>query len=154
MVLVNLFWQFGERSIKVCVLPVHAARPTKRRPLRSGVEPGLDGAAGVDEMEGEVSSAEDEPVFIQMPANAPPADKLAFGKCDIFTKKVSGSLYVKCTLCGRTVTTSSHKMIYGHYLQTDAGIQKCLDKERLRELDQDFIQSLESRQAKLHVKRK
>ena len=45
-------------------------------------------------------------------------------------------------------------MMYGHYLQTDTGIQKCLDKERLRELDEDFIVSLESRQVKLHVKRK
>jgi hypothetical protein len=105
-------------------------------------------------MEGEVSSAEDEPVFIQMPANATPAEKLAFGKCDIFAKKGSTSWHVKCTFCGRSVTTNSHKMMYGHYLQTDAGIQKCLDKERLRELDQDFIASLESRQAKLHGKRK
>ena len=93
-------------------------------------------------------------MFIQMPADAAPAEKLAFGKCDILAKKGSSSWHVKCTLCGRTVTTSSHKMIYGHYLQTDAGIQKCLDKERLRELDQDFIASLESRQAKLHGKRK
>ena len=42
-------------------------------------------------------------------------------------------------------------MIYGHYLQTEPGIQKCLDKERLRELDQGFIESLEARQTKLHV---
>jgi hypothetical protein len=45
-------------------------------------------------------------------------------------------------------------MIYGHYLQTEAGIQPCLDKEKLRELDQDSIQSLDARQAKLQVKRK
>ena len=55
-------------------------------------------------MEGEVSSAEDEPVFIQMPANATPAEKLAFGKCDIVSRKGASSWKVKCTFCGRAVT--------------------------------------------------
>ena len=79
---------------------------------------------------------------------------MSFGKCDIFAKKGASSWHVKCTFCGRAVTTNSHKMIYGHYLQTEAGIQPCLDKEKLRELDQDSIQSLDARQAKLQVKRK
>ena len=83
---------------------------------------GPDRAAGVDEMEGEVSSAvDDAPVFIQMSADATPAEKLSFGKCDVFAKKGASSWHVKCTFCGRTVTTNSHKMIYGHYLQTGAG---------------------------------
>ena len=83
VVLVNLF-SFGERSIKVCP-PRSCCRPTKRRPLRSGVEPGLDGAAGVDEMEGDVASDQDDaPVFIQMPDAASASEKLAFSRCDIF----------------------------------------------------------------------
>ena len=44
-------------------------------------------------------------------------------------------------------------MGYGHYLQTEVGILPCLDKERLRELDQEFIQKLEAKQAKLTMKR-
>jgi hypothetical protein len=100
-------------------------------------------------MEGEVESAtNDAPVFIQMPATASPSEKLAFFRCDIFGKKGNSSWHVKCTFCGRSVTTNAHKMCYGHYLQTEAGIQRCLDKERLRELDQEFIQKLEAKQAK------
>ena len=110
--------------------------------------------AGVDEMEGEVESAtNDAPVFIQMPETASPLEKLAFSRCDIFGKKGSSSWQVKCTLCGRTVTTNAHKMCYGHYLQTEAGIVRCLDKERLREVDHEFIEKLEARQAKLTMKR-
>ena len=69
-------------------------------------------------------------------------------RCDIFGKKGNSSWHVKCTVCGRSVTTNAHKMCYGHYLQTEAGIQRCVDKERLRELDQEFIQKLEAKQAK------
>jgi hypothetical protein len=61
---------------------------------------------------------------------------------------------VKCTFCGRTVTTNQHKMIYGHYLQTDAGIMPCLHKERLREVDKEFVDKLDAKQAKLTSKRK
>ena len=106
-------------------------------------------------MEGEVSSDQDDaPVFIQMPDAASAAEKLAFSKCDIFGKKGSSSWHVKCTFCGRAVTTNQHKMIYGHYLQTDAGILPCLDKERLRELDKEFVDKLDAKQAKLIIKRK
>ena len=88
-------------------------------------------------MEGEVESAtNDAPVFIQMPETASASEKLAFCRCDIFAKKGSSSWDVKCTFCGRAVTTNAHKIGYGHYLQTEAGILPCLDKERLRELDQ------------------
>ena len=42
---------------------------------------GPDRAASVDEMEGEDSSAADDaPVFIQMPADATPAEKLTFSR--------------------------------------------------------------------------
>ena len=106
-------------------------------------------------MEGEVESAtNDAPVFIQMPATASPSEKLAFFRCDIFGKKGNSSWHVKCTFCGRTVTTSQHKMIYGHYLQTEAGILPCLDKERLRDVDKEFLDELDAKQAKLTLKRK
>ena len=111
--------------------------------------------AGVDEMEGEVESAtNDAPVFIQMPETASASEKLAFSRCDIFGRKGSSSWHVKCTFCGRTVTTSQHKMIYGHYLQTEAGILPCLDKERLRDVDKEFLDKLDAKQAKLTLKRK
>ena len=115
---------------------------------------GPDRVAGIDEMEGEVESANDDaPVFIEMPDTATPSEKLAFFRCDIFGKKGNSSWHVTCTLCGRSVTTDAHKMCYGHYLQTEAGILPCLDKERLRELDREFIQKLEAKQAKLTMKR-
>ena len=111
--------------------------------------------AGVDEMEGEVESAtNDAPVSIQMPETASASEKLAFSRCDIFGRKGSSSWHVKCTFCGRTVTTSQHKMIYGHYLQTEAGILPCLDKERLRDVDKEFLDELDAKQAKLTLKRK
>jgi len=105
-------------------------------------------------MEGDVASDQDDaPVFIQMPDAASASEKLAFSRCDIFGKKGSSSWHVKCTFCGRSVTTDAHKMCYGHYLQTEAGIVRCLDKERLREVDHEFIEKLEARQAKLTMKR-
>jgi hypothetical protein len=105
-------------------------------------------------MEGEVTSDQDDaPVFIQMPETASASEKLTFSRCDIVSRKGASSWKVKCTFCGRAVTTSQHKMCYGHYLQTEAGIQRCLDKEKLRELDQEFIEKLEARQAKLTRKR-
>ena len=104
-------------------------------------------------MEGAVESATDYvPVFIKMPETASAAKRLAFSRCDIFAKKGSSSWQVKCTLCGRAVTTNAHKMGYGHYLQTEAGILLCLNRERLRELDQEFVQKLEAKQARLTMK--
>ena len=139
MVLVNLFSCVTCANNSDHVSPRYAVATARSLPLPSGVGQGPDGAAGVDEMEGEVSSDRRMSPCSSRCLLMLPAEKLAFGKCDIFAKKGSSSWHVKCTFCGRTVTTSSHKMIYGHYLQTDAGIQKCLDKERLRELDKDFL---------------
>ena len=45
-------------------------------------------------------------------------------------------------------------MIYGHYLQTEAGILPCLDKERLRDVDKEFLDALDAKQEKLTLKRK
>ena len=132
-----------------------AAEASRSLPLPSGVAHGPDGAAGVDDMEGDVATDQDDsPVFIQMPDTASASEKLAFSRCDIFGRKGSSSWHVKCTFCGRTVTTSQHKMIYGHYLQTEAGILPCLDKERLRDVDKEFLDELDAKQAKLTLKRK
>jgi hypothetical protein len=72
-------------------------------------------------------------------------EKLAFTRCDNFVKKGSSSWQEKCTVSGRTVTTNANKKSYGHYLQTEAGIVRCLDKERLREVDRELIEKLEAR---------
>ena len=111
---------------------------------------GPDRAAGVDKLEGEVESATDDaPVFIQMPEAASASGELTFSRCNIVSGKGVASRKVKYAFCGRAVTTSQHKMCYGHCLQTEAGILKCLDKERLREHYPEFVQKLEVRQAKL-----
>ena len=39
-------------------------------------------------------------------------------------------------------------------LQTEAGILSCLDKERLRDVDKEFLDELDAKQAKLTLKRK
>ena len=53
--------------------------------------------------------------------------------------------------CGSDQRTQD--VLWPLYLQTEAGILPCLDKERLRELDQEFIQKLEAKQVKLTMKR-
>jgi hypothetical protein len=64
---------------------VNAAAEASRSLLHFGAVYGPDGAAGVDEMEGDVASDQDDaPVFIQMPDAASASEKLAFSRCDIF----------------------------------------------------------------------
>ena len=90
---------------------------------------------------------------IRMPASASKGDKVAFSQCIIFAQKRS-SFQVCCNLCGLCVTTSSHKMIYTHYLRTGKGIAPCLALEKLRHDAPDFMKSIEMKQTLLQAKRK
>ena len=55
-------------KISIALHHRHAAAEASRSLLHFGVVHGPDGAAGVDEMEGDVASDQDDaPVFIQMP---------------------------------------------------------------------------------------
>ena len=96
-----------------------ATAKASRRPALFGVGCGTVRAAGVDEMEGqpdEVDASAEGVEYIEIPADATPAEKLSFSQCVIIKKAGRSSWCVKCNFCGRQVTTSSHKK-YGQ-LQT------------------------------------
>ena len=109
-------------------------------------------------MEGQpndVDAAPEGVEYLEIPADATPAEKLSFSQCVIIKKAGRSSWCVKCNFCGRQVTTSSHKMIYGHYLhQPDNSIVKCVAREKLEKDHAEFYQSLVAREEKLGFKRK
>ena len=97
---------------------------------------------------------EEQEQTICLPLESSKADRVAFQQCDVFEKK--GSPYrVKCRICGLKVTTSSHKIIYGHYLR-DRGVQIawCIASDKLQADYPEFMEALQDRQASLRLKRK
>ena len=135
---------------------IDAAAQTSRRPTLFGVRSGTVRAAGVDEMEGQsndVDAAPEGVEYLEIPADATPAEKLSFSQCVIIKKAGRSSWCVKCNFCGRQVTTSSHKMMYGHYLQTETGIAPCIDIAKLTENAPTFVTDLQAKQSKLLGKR-
>ena len=96
---------------------------------------------------------EAEPTII-LPHDASKADHVAFAQCDIYEKKGS-SFRVCCRVCGFRVTTSSHKMIFGHYLrQPNVRITRCVTREKLESEHPEFAQTLKEREMSLWQKRK
>ena len=92
--------------------------------------------------------------MISLPSDASKADRIAFQQCDVFEKKGS-SFRVCCRICGLKVTTSSHKMMYGHYLgEPTVKIHRCISREKLQENYPEFLQALLARQTSLTSKRK
>ena len=91
---------------------------------------------------------------ISLPANASKADHIAFAQCDVFEKKGS-SFRVCCRICGFRVTTSSHKMLYGHYLrQPNVKITRCVTRAKLESEHPEFAHTLMAREMSLSHKRK
>jgi hypothetical protein len=90
---------------------------------------------------------------ISMPDSASAGDKMAFSQCTIFARKGS-SFQVRCQHCGLRVTTSSHKMMYTHYLREGKGVAACVTLDKLRHDAPDFMKSIEMKQSQLHAKRR
>ena len=90
---------------------------------------------------------------ISMPTSASAGDKIAFSQCTIFAQKGS-SFQVRCHHCGLCVTTSSHKMMYSHYLREAKGVAPCVSLDKLRHDAPDFMKSIEMKQSQLDAKRR
>jgi hypothetical protein len=97
--------------------------------------------------------SEQEPT-ICLPTDAVKSDRIAMQQCDIYEKK-GNSYRVRCRICFWVGTTSSHKLIYGHYLhQPGSHIGKCVTREKLKKDYPEFYETLTARESSLHFKRK
>ena len=60
-----------------------------------------------------------------------------------------------CSICGKSVATTPHKMVYGHYLQKRGEHigNFCVSVAKLRKENPDFFASLEEKWSSLNSKR-
>jgi hypothetical protein len=106
-----------------------------------------------DDIDHESDSDADTLGTVCLPAGASKGDKLAFSQCDLYEQKGS-SWRCRCNLCGLVVTTSSHKLIHGHYLQQAAvDIKHCLARSKLQADHAEFFDQLTAKEEKLRFKR-
>ena len=88
----------------------------------------------------------------------PKPHPLALSQCTVHGQK--GSSYtVTCNICGlggeKGLTTSVHKLMYGHYLhQSGNDIRPCIARALLRSQHPEWFELLLSREASLLKKRK
>jgi hypothetical protein len=109
-----------------------------------------DAAASGDDS----AASGDDALPIELPEHLSAMTKFALTHCDVYQMKGS-SFRLKCRVCGFKVTTSVHKLIYGHYLrQPNANIGKCVTLDRLQELHPLFHSALVEKQTKLAQKRR
>ena len=79
----------------------------------------------------------------------------AFSQCSGVTKKGTSSYASECNICGKKFTTSSHKMMYGHYLQKKGQMMNvgCGSVKKLATDYQEFHDELVKRWDVLQGKR-
>ena len=115
-----------------------------------------DAAACADQSDS-VPGEEQQLQEIPLPDSLPPMAKLALKHCKLYAC-VGSSFRVACDLCGfgedTGVVTSTHKLIYGHYLAEKGNdIGTCLSLGKLKEADEAWLAEMQSRQQKLASKR-
>jgi hypothetical protein len=91
-------------------------------------------------------------------SNSPKPRHPSLEKCTVHGTK-GGSYVVTCDICGlggeHGLTTSVHKLTYGHYLQhPGSDIRKCVSRSVLTSSHEVWFAKLTSLEDKLNLKRK
>ena len=79
---------------------------------------------------------------IEVPTHLTAAAKFVLSQSTLFELRGS-SFKIKCKLCGFEVVTSTHKLLYGHYLRVEkSDIEKCITLDAIKERQPEFYAGL------------